>query len=253
MRRASPRLLVLSLLVASAACGGGGEEDTAAPGDDPLLRPASETMNRRAPDVYRVVFVTSEGPVTVEVHRAWAPRGADRLYNLARHGFFEGGRFFRVVEGFVAQFGLSGRPEVDRAWRSHPIPDDSVRRTNARGTLTFASAGEDTRTTQLFFNLADNARLDGMGFAPVGEVVGGMEHVDSLYAGYGEGPPRGEGPSQSRILEEGNAYLAEAYPRLDSIREARVVEGPVPDTPGSRDTGAGGETGAAADTPEGGE
>lgn len=240
MRRAFPCGLLLPLLLVAAGCGGEEGADSAASEDDPLLRPDSEEMTRRAPDVYRVVFVTSQGPVTVEVHRSWAPRGADRLYNLARHGFFEGGRFFRVVEGFVAQFGLSGRPEVDRAWRAHPIPDDSVRRTNARGTLTFASAGNDTRTTQLFFNLADNERLDGMGFAPVGEVVGGMSNVDSLHAGYGDGPPRGEGPSQARILEDGNEYLAEEYPRLDSIREVRVMEGPAPDTPASREGPASG-------------
>lgn len=240
MRRASSCVLLLFLLLVAAGCGGEEGADRPASADDPLLRPDSEEMTRRAPDVYRVVFVTSQGPVTVEVHRSWAPRGADRLYNLARHGFFEGGRFFRVVEGFVAQFGLSGRPEVDRAWRAHPIPDDSVRRSNTRGTLTFASAGNDTRTTQLFFNLVDNERLDGMGFAPVGEVVGGMSSVDSLHAGYGEGPPRGEGPSQARILEDGNAYLAEEYPQLDSIREVRVMEGPAPDTPASGDSGTSG-------------
>lgn len=240
MRRVSSCVLLLPLLLVAAGCGGEENDDSAASADDPLLRPDSEEMTRRAPDVYRVVFVTSQGPVTVEVRRSWAPRGADRLYNLARQGFFEGGRFFRVVEGFVAQFGLSGRPEVDRAWRAHPIPDDSVRQSNTRGTLTFASAGNDTRTTQLFFNLADNERLDGMGFAPVGEVVGGMSNVDSLHAGYGDAPPRGEGPSQARILEDGNAYLAEEYPRLDSIREVRVMEGPAPDTPASRDSGASG-------------
>lgn len=239
MRRASSCILLLPLLVLAAGCGGGagdGEASDAAASDgDPLLRPDGEAMSRQAPDVFRVVFVTSEGPVTVEVHRSWAPRGADRLYNLARHGFFEGGRFFRVVEGFVAQFGLSGRPEVDSVWRGHPIRDDSVRRSNTRGTLTFASAGEDTRTTQLFFNLADNSRLDGMGFAPVGEVVQGMASVDSLYAGYGDAPPRGQGPSQARILEEGNAYLADEYPELDSIQDVRVLEGSAPDTPAAQD------------------
>lgn len=235
MRRASCCVL-LPLLLLAVGCAGEEGTDGATSSDDPLLRPDSEQMNRRAPDVYRVVFVTSEGPVTVEVQRPWAPRGADRLYNLARHGFFEGGRFFRVVEGFVAQFGLSGRPEVDRTWRARPIPDDPVRRSNVRGTLTFASAGEDTRTTQLFFNLADNERLDGMGFAPVGEVVEGMSNVDSLHAGYGDAQPRGQGPVQGRILEEGSAYLATEYPELDSIREVRVEEVPVSDTSAARDS-----------------
>lgn len=251
MRR-PPSTLLAFLLLAAVACGGGESPDGAAASDDPLLHPESEAMSQRAPDVYRVVFETSEGPVTVEVHRSWAPRGADRLYNLARHGFFEGGRFFRVLEGFVAQFGLSGRPEVDRAWRGRPIRDDSVRRSNVRGTLTFASAGEDTRTTQLFINLADNGRLDGMGFAPVGEVVQGMSSVDSLYAGYGEGAPRGEGPSQARILEEGNAYLAREFPELDSIRSVRVQEGPVPDTPPAGDTPSARDTGSGRDAAPGG-
>lgn len=213
---------------ASSGADGDGADDpgAAASAADPLLRPGSPGASRRAPDVYRVEFVTSEGPFTVEVHREWAPRGADRLYNLVRLDFFRDARFFRVLEGFVAQFGLSGRPAVDSAWRGHPIQDDSVRRSNARGTLTFASAGEDTRTTQLFVNLADNPRLDGMGFAPVGEVVEGMSVVDSLYAGYGEGAPRGSGPSQARILREGNAYLERSFPELDHVEEARLIEVP---------------------------
>jgi peptidyl-prolyl cis-trans isomerase A (cyclophilin A) len=182
-------------------------------------------MTAEAPDVFRVRFRTTEGPFTVEVRRSWAPRGADRFYNLARHGFYDGTRFFRVIEGFVAQFGLSGDPELDALWRRHPIADDSVRQSNERGTLTFASAGEDTRTTQLFVNLRDNARLDGMGFAPVGRVVEGMEVVDALYAGYGEGAPRGAGPSQRRIVSEGNEYLENEFPKLDYIEETEVLEG----------------------------
>lgn len=218
---------------------GPGEGDGGAPGTEgaptaegartggpaaPLLRPESEAMTRRAPDAYRVTFVTTEGEFTVRVRREWAPRGADRLYNLARHGFYDGARFFRVIDGFVAQFGLSGRPRLDRLWRMHPIPDDSVRLSNQRGTVSFASSGEDTRTTQLFVNLGDNARLDAMGFAPVGRVVEGMGVVDVLYAGYGEGAPRGAGPSQERIVREGNAYLEEEFPKLDYIESTEVRE-----------------------------
>lgn len=246
MRRATTRIPSMLVLVALAACGGAGgspdaADDSAAAADpaaseadaDPLLRPGSAEATRRAPDVYRVEFLTSEGPFTVEVRRAWAPRGADRLYNLVRLDFFRGARFFRVLEGFVAQFGMSGRPAVDSVWREHPIRDDSVRHTNARGTLTFAAAGEDTRTTQLFVNLADNPRLDGMGFAPVGEVVEGMAVVDSLHAGYGEGAPRGGGPSQERILREGNEYLESSFPELDHVEEARLVDAPdAPDEEG---------------------
>lgn len=211
------------------APGGAGGDDAsggeAAPGverDGPLYGPESEAVTRRAPDAFRVTFVTTEGEFTVRVRREWAPRGADRLYNLARHGFYDDARFFRVVEGFAAQFGLSGEPALDRLWREHPIPDDPVRLGNERGTVAFASSGEDARTTQLFVNLRDNTRLDAMGFAPVGRVAEGMEVVDALYAGYGEGAPRGAGPEQERIVREGNAYLEEEFPKLDYIEATEV-------------------------------
>lgn len=211
-----------------AGSSGGADGDSASEADagrdGPLHRPESEAMTRRAPDAYRVTFVTTEGEFTVRVRREWAPRGADRLYNLSRHGFYDGARFFRVVDGFVAQFGLSGRPGLDRLWRKHPIPDDPVRLSNERGAVSFASSGEDTRTTQLFVNLGDNARLDAMGFAPVGRVVEGMDVVDELYAGYGEVAPRGGGPSQQRIVREGNAYLEEEFPKLDYIEATEVRE-----------------------------
>lgn len=211
---------------AAAETAGPGDASPAADGQEgPLHRPESEAMNRRAPDVYRVELSTTEGVFTIEVRRAWAPRGADRFYNLARHGFYEDARFFRVLEGFVAQFGLSGEPGLDALWRQHPIEDDPVEYSNTRGTVSFASAGEDTRTTQVFVNLADNARLDDMGFAPIGEVVEGMDVVESLYAGYGEGAPRGSGPSQGRIVREGNSYLEQNFPKLDYIEEVAVREG----------------------------
>lgn len=206
-----------------------GDVDGAAParpsGDGPLRRPEGEEMAARAPEAFRVTLSTTEGEFTVRVRREWAPRGADRLYNLARHGFYDGARFFRVVDGFVAQFGLSGDPGLDSLWREHPIPDDPVRLSNERGTVAFASAGEDTRTTQLFVNLRDNVRLDGMGFAPVGRVTDGMGVVDRLYAGYGEGTPRGAGPSQERIVREGEAYLEDEFPKLDYVEAAEVVTG----------------------------
>lgn len=189
----------------------------------PLHRPGSEATSARAPEVYRVVFATTEGDFTVRVRREWAPRGADRFYNLARHGFYDGARFFRVVDGFVAQFGLSGEPRLDSLWRRHAIPDDPVRASNGRGTIAFASSGEDTRTTQLFVNLRDNSRLDALGFAPIGRVVEGMDVVDQLYAGYGEGAPRGAGPSQERIVREGNAYLEEEFPKLDYVEGTEVL------------------------------
>jgi peptidyl-prolyl cis-trans isomerase A (cyclophilin A) len=153
----------------------------------------------------------------VEVTRAWAPLGADRLYNLVRHGFYDGARFFRVVPGFVVQFGLPGDPALGARWRMASIPDDPVLQHNTRGTLTFATAGPATRTTQLFINLGDNARLDAMGFSPLGRVVEGMDVVDRIYAAYGEQPDQG------MIQMRGNAYLAAQFPRLDSIAHATIV------------------------------
>ncbi len=192
-------------------------------GETPLLKPEAPAMNATAPDSFRVSFETSAGTFLVEVRRAWAPRGADRFYNLVRAGFYDGVRFFRVLEGFVAQFGISGDPEVSAAWEGAAIPDDPVRRENTRGTLSFATSGPNSRTTQVFVNLGDNRRLDGMGFAPFGEVVEGMDVVESLHAGYGEGAPRGNGPRQDRIQEEGNDYLEAEFPELDHVERARIV------------------------------
>lgn len=203
------------------ACGG---DDTALDEDSPLLNPGSEAMNRTAPESFRARFETTAGDFTVEVNRSWAPHGADRFYNLVRHGFYDGTRFFRVLDGFVAQFGISGDPAVTRAWEGRTIPDDPVEHGNERGTITFATSGPNSRTTQLFINLADNPRLDGMGFAPIGRVVEGMSTVDDLHAGYGEGAPRGEGPAQGRIEAEGEAYLEEEFPELDVIERAYLVE-----------------------------
>ncbi len=189
---------------------------------DPLMNPDSPAMNATAPERFRVRFETTRGDFLVEVHRQWAPRGADRFYNLVRHGFFDGAKFFRVVDGFVVQFGIAADPAVSAAWADATIGDDPRRESNLRGRLTFAHAGPNTRTTQLFINLRDNPGLDGQGFPPFGEVVEGMEVVDGLYAGYGDGPPYGSGPDQGRIEAEGNAYLEREFPRLDGIRTARI-------------------------------
>jgi peptidyl-prolyl cis-trans isomerase A (cyclophilin A) len=180
----------------------------------------------RAPARFRVSFETTKGPFVVEVHRDWAPKGADRFYNLARAGFFDDVRFFRVISGFMVQFGIHGDPEVAGAWRTAQIPDDPVAHSNKRGTITFATAGPNTRTTQVFINFRDNAGLDGQGFAPFGEVVEGMSVVDSLYAGYGEGRPSGAGPDQGRMQMEGNAYLQRDFSKLDSVKKARVAAAP---------------------------
>jgi peptidyl-prolyl cis-trans isomerase A (cyclophilin A) len=175
------------------------------------------------PEVYRVNLDTTKGAIVVEVTRAWAPRGADRFYELVQKKFYDGGRFYRVVPRFVVQFGLKGDPATDRTWSQISIPDDPVKQNNVRGTLSFAMAGPASRTTQVFVNLQDNTRLDGMGFAPFAKVVSGMEVVEQLYKFYGDAPPSGVGPEQSRIREEGNEYLERYFPRLDYIKTATVV------------------------------
>jgi peptidyl-prolyl cis-trans isomerase A (cyclophilin A) len=181
-------------------------------------------MNQKAPETFRVRFETTAGDFVVEARRGWAPRGVDRFYNLVSEGFYDDVRFFRVIEGFMAQFGIAADPGTAPAWHRTRIEDDPVTESNTRGRVTFATAGPGTRTTQLFINYGDNSRLDGMGFAPIGEVVEGMSVVDSLHAGYGEGAPRGRGPDQGRIQGEGNAYLESEFPDIDWIRRAALVE-----------------------------
>lgn len=197
-------------------------EPTSTVGTMPLLDPDHPDANRRAPDQFRVAFATTKGEFIVEVHREWAPLGADRFYNLVQVGYYNNNRFFRVVDGFVAQFGMNGDPAINEAWDGALISDDPMGEMNTRGRLTFATGGPNSRTTQLFINLGDNLNLDNMGFPPFGEVIEGMSVVDSLHMGYGDGPP-GPGPDQGRIGEQGEAYLAREYPLLDYIESARVV------------------------------
>lgn len=182
--------------------------------------PAS--LNERAPNSYKAKFVTSKGTFVIQVTRDWAPHGADRFYNLVKAGFYNDARFFRVIDGFMVQFGISGNPDVSAAWSNANIPDDPVRESNARGTVTFATAGPNTRTTQVFINFNNNAGLNGQGFAPFGKIISGMDVVDSLYKGYGEGAPRGNGPNQALIKAQGNAYLVTQFPKLDYIQKATI-------------------------------
>lgn len=178
----------------------------------------------RAPEQFLVRFQTSQGAFTIEVNRHWAPHGVDRFYNLVRHRFFDGQRFFRVRAGFIAQFGLHGDPRVIAAWKHATIPDDPVKQSNTRGTLAYAMTGPDTRSTQIYINLADNSRLDAEGFAPFARVISGMEAVDRLYSGYGENAGGGmRGGKQGPIEAEGNAYLEREFPKLDWIKRARIV------------------------------
>ena len=184
-----------------------------------------EAANAHAPATFKVKFATSKGDFAVEVHRDWSPGGADRFFNLVRTGYFTDVRFFRVVTGFMVQFGIHGTPEVNARWKAANIPDDAQgKAANERGMVSFATSGPNTRTTQLFINFGDNKRLDAMGFTPFAKVIKGMEVVDKLYAGYGEGAPSGRGPSQDRIESEGNAYLAKEFPQLDFIKKASIIK-----------------------------
>ena len=203
---------MIALALLAAACGRERRESAA-------VNPADGV----APATFRTRFETTAGDFVIEVHRDWAQRGADRFYTLVQSGYFDGVRFFRVLSGFMAQFGIHGDPQVSAVWRERRIPDDSVRQSNTRGMVSFATAGRNTRTTQLFINFGDNGALDGMGFAPLGRVVEGMEVVDRLYAAYGEGAPRGGGPDQGRLQTEGNAYLEREFPKLDAIKRAMLV------------------------------
>ena len=193
-----------------------------APAEKPSLLKV-DAFKEQAPAVYRAKFATSKGSFVIEVQRDWAPRGADRFFNLVKNGYFNEARFFRVIKGFMVQWGIHGQGEVNAVWRNANIPDDPVKQSNKRGSISFATAGPNTRTTQVFINYADNGQLDGMGFAPVGKVASGMEVVDGLFGGYGEGAPQGMGPNQGRMQTEGNAYLGRDFPKLDYIVEASIV------------------------------
>jgi peptidyl-prolyl cis-trans isomerase A (cyclophilin A) len=185
-----------------------------------LANPAA--LNQQAPATYRVKFDTSKGAFVVAVQRDWAPVGADRFYNLVKNGFYDNTRFFRVINGFMVQFGISGDPKISAVWRQARIQDDPVKQSNKPGFISFATSGPNTRTTQVFINFGDNGRLDGMGFAPFGQVVSGMEVVNALFSGYGEGAPGGQGPEQGRIQSEGNAYLTKDFAKLDYIKTATI-------------------------------
>jgi peptidyl-prolyl cis-trans isomerase A (cyclophilin A) len=196
---------------------------TGAANKEALMNP--EALTEQAPDTYQVRFETTQGAFVIEVTRAWSPLGADRFYNLASNGFFDGVRFFRVLPGFVVQFGISGDPEIAARWREANFKDDPVVESNLKGYITYAkSSAPNSRTTQVFINLSDNTRLDGMGFAPFGKVIEGMDVVEKLYGGYGEGAPQGGGPNQGRIQAEGNSYLEENFPKLDYVKTASVAD-----------------------------
>ncbi len=180
-------------------------------------------LTEKAPETFKAQFDTTKGKFTIEVTRSLAPNGADRFYNLVRSGYFTDVAFFRVISGFMCQFGIHGDPAVATSWRAARITDDPVKGSNKRGAITFATAGPNTRTTQLFINFGENDRLDGMGFASFGKISEGMDVVDKINNEYGEGAPRGRGPDQGRVQAEGNAYLKKDFPNLDYIKSATIL------------------------------
>jgi peptidyl-prolyl cis-trans isomerase A (cyclophilin A) len=197
---------------------------------DALRNPALATAI--APERFTVLFKTTQGDLTLDVRRGWAPLGADRLYNLVKLGYFDHLAFFRVVPDFVAQLGIHGDPAINKIWRAQAIGDDAVMQSNVRGMVSFASSGKKSRTTQLFINLSDNPRLDALGFAPLGRVRE-LDVARKLYSGYGEGAPQGRGPVQQRIQDEGNAYLKAKFPKLDYVEQATITD----EKPASRPSG----------------
>jgi peptidyl-prolyl cis-trans isomerase A (cyclophilin A) len=182
----------------------------------------------KAPETFKAQFDTTKGKFTIEVTRALAPNGADRFYNLVRSGYFTDIAFFRVIPGFMCQFGIHGDPAVSAKWREANIADDPVKGSNTRGAITFATAGPNTRTTQLFINFGDNVGLDRQGFSPFGKVAEGMDVVDKINSEYGEGAPGGRGPNQGRIQTEGNTFLKKDFPNLDYIKSATIVAAELP-------------------------
>jgi len=181
-----------------------------------------EKATEKAPETFKVKFNTTKGDFTLEINRAWSPLGADRFYNLVKAGFFNDVAFFRVIEGFMVQFGIHGDPTVAAAWRGARIKDDPVVESNKKGYISYAMAGPDTRTTQFFINYGNNTRLDDMGFSPFGKVTDGMDVVESIYSGYGEGAPSGAGPDQGRVQLQGNKYLKADFPKMDYIKSAAI-------------------------------
>jgi peptidyl-prolyl cis-trans isomerase A (cyclophilin A) len=218
MKRLLAGSVAVAICLAVIVGSGSADEGDAAP--SPLLNPKSEAMTQKAPDVCKIKFETTAGDFVLELKRDWAPKGVDRFFSLVENGFYNDCALFRIEAGFVAQWGINGDPEVAGTWLEARIADDPVKRSNTRGFISFATAGPNTRTTQVFINYRDNGRLDSMGFAPFGKVVEGMDVVDKFYAGYGGN----KCPDQGRLQREGNPFLAEKHPELDYIKLAYVMK-----------------------------
>jgi peptidyl-prolyl cis-trans isomerase A (cyclophilin A) len=214
------KLALLLFAVSIAACKSDDKNGSAsAPSATSASTPASSTV----PEVYKAKFTTTKGDFVIEAHRAWAPKGADRFYELVKGGYFDGVPFFRAIDGFMVQFGISSDPAANKTWSEARIQDDpAAGQSNERGKVTFATSGPDSRTTQVFINYGNNSRLDSMGFTPFGQVVEGMTVVDSFYKEYGEGAPRGPGPNQDLLQNQGAAYWKASFPKLDSVKSAKI-------------------------------
>jgi len=198
-------------------------EEGAAAANPALLDPS--LAKEKAPDTYKVKMETTAGDFAIEVHRDWAPHGADRFYNLVNIGYLNNVAFFRVLKGFMAQAGMHADPAVSNVWLKARIPADPVKKSNTKGMVTFAMGGQPTtRTAQFFINYGNNSYLDASGFAPFGEVVEGFDSVKALYGGYGEGAPSGKGPNQGKLFRTGNSYLKADFPKLDYIVTASIIE-----------------------------
>ncbi|MBP1623640.1 MAG: cyclophilin type peptidyl-prolyl cis-trans isomerase [Acidobacteria bacterium] len=213
MRLKALALMTMVVMVVAAAAGSAAAQVNM----EKLLNPAS--LNEKAPEKYKVKFDTPKGEFIVEVTRDWAPNGADRFYNLVKNGFYDDCKFFRNIEGFMVQFGINGNPKVSAGMMTARIKDDPVKQSNRRGYITFAMAGPDTRTSQVFINYGDNSRLDSQNFAPFGKVTKGMSVVESLYNQYGGKPS----DSQAQIQTQGNAFLEKEFPKLDFVKTATIV------------------------------
>jgi peptidyl-prolyl cis-trans isomerase A (cyclophilin A) len=214
-------LLGISLGVVAVSAQDEKKEEKKSPSAPDFTDP--DKLKEKSPETFKAKFETTKGNFTLEVTRSLSPNGADRFYNLVRSGYFKDVAFFRVIPGFMCQFGIHGDPKISAAWRKAQISDDPVKGSNTRGVITYAMAGPNTRTTQFFISFGDNSRLDKTGFSPFGKVIEGMDVVDKINGEYGEGAPSGRGPNQNRIQMEGNAYLKKDFPNLDYIKSATVI------------------------------
>lgn len=216
-------LVITTIILALWATGCGETKKEAGVDEARVEKPTASIMvDGKAPAAFAVKLSTTTGDIVIDVTRDWSPNGADRFLELVEKGYYTDVVFFRVIAGFMAQVGVHGDPAMNRKWRDNKIRDDSVEKSNTRGMVSFATSGRNSRTTQFFINLDDNSNLDGMGFSPFGRVRD-MIAVDKLYAGYGEGAPKGVGPSQQRLHQGGNAYLKKEFPRLDYIKSASAM------------------------------